>query len=46
MGELSNIELLPVPFLDRMKEMLGSEYDAFLESYRSELMDFVSIHQK
>lgn len=35
MGELSNIELLPVPFLDRMKEMLGSEYDAFLESYRS-----------
>lgn len=35
MGELSNIELLPVPFLERMKEMLGSEYDAFLESYRS-----------
>lgn len=35
MGELSNIEMLPLPFLERMKEMLGSEYDAFLESYHS-----------
>ena len=28
--------MLPQDFINRMKKMLGNEYDAFLESYENE----------
>ena len=28
-------QILPLPFLERMKEMLGDDYDAFLNSYEN-----------
>ena len=28
-------QILPLPFLERMKEMLGDDYDAFLKSYEN-----------
>ena len=34
MGDLSRIEILPQAFLSRMREMLGDEYEEFLESYQ------------
>lgn len=33
MTDSDKIKTLPLPFLERMKEMLGNDYDAFLESY-------------
>lgn len=33
MTDSDKIKTLPLPFLERMKEMLGDDYDAFLESY-------------
>ena len=33
MTNSDKIKTLPLPFLERMKEMLGDDYDAFLESY-------------
>ena len=33
MTDSDKIQTLPLPFLERMKEMLGDDYDAFLESY-------------
>ena len=37
MGDLSRIEILPQAFLSRMREMLGDEYEEFLESYQKPL---------
>ena len=34
MEDLSRIEVLPQAFLARMREMLGDEYEEFLESYK------------
>ena len=34
MENLSRIEVLPQAFLARMREMLGDEYEEFLESYK------------
>ena len=34
-GNKTMIEQLPKAFLERMKEMLGEEYDAFLKSYEA-----------
>ena len=46
MEDLSRIEVLPQAFLARMREMLGDEYEEFLESYKSPVpTGFVSIHQ-
>lgn len=33
MTDSDKIKTLPLPFLERMKEMLGDDYDTFLESY-------------
>ena len=35
MTDSDKIQTLPLPFLERMKEMLGDDYDAFLESYEN-----------
>ncbi len=35
MSDNNKIHLLPHPFLDRMKNMLGEEYDTFLDSFRA-----------
>lgn len=35
MTDSDKIKTLPLPFLERMKEMLGDDYDAFLESYEN-----------
>ena len=35
MTDSDKIKTLPLPFLERMKEMLGNDYDAFLESYEN-----------
>lgn len=35
MSDNNKIQLLPQPFLDRMKTMLGKEYDTFLDSFRA-----------
>lgn len=35
MTDSDKIKTLPLPFLERMKEMLGDNYDAFLESYKN-----------
>lgn len=34
MTDSDKIQTLPLPFLERMKEMLGDDYDAFLKSYK------------
>ena len=34
MTDSDKIQTLPLPFLKRMKEMLGDDYDAFLKSYK------------
>ena len=31
MTDSDKIQTLPLPFLERMKEMLGDDYDAFLK---------------
>lgn len=35
MTDSDKIQTLPLPFLERMKEMLGDDYDAFLKSYKN-----------
>ena len=35
MTDSDKIKTLPLPFLERMKEMLGDDYDAFLKSYEN-----------
>ena len=35
MTDSDKIQTLPLPFLERMKEMLGDDYDAFHESYEN-----------
>ena len=35
MTDSDKIQTLPLPFLERMKEMLGNDYHAFLESYEN-----------
>ena len=35
MSDNNKLQLLPQPFLDRMKAMLGEEYDQFLDSFRA-----------
>lgn len=35
MTDSDKIQTLPLPFLERMKEMLGNDYDAFLKSYEN-----------
>ena len=35
MPDSDKIQTLPLPFLERMKEMLGDDYDAFLKSYKN-----------
>ena len=35
MTDSDKIKTLPLPFLERMKEMLGNDYDTFLQSYEN-----------
>ena len=35
MTDSDKIKTLPLPFLERMKEMLGDDYDTFLQSYEN-----------
>ena len=35
MTDSDKIKTLPLPFLERMKEMLGNDYDSFLQSYEN-----------
>lgn len=35
MTDSDKIKTLPLPFLERMKEMLGDDYNTFLQSYEN-----------
>ena len=35
MTDSDKIQTLPLPFLERMKEMLGDDYNTFLQSYEN-----------
>ena len=43
MTDSDKIQTLPLPFLERMKEMLGDDYDAFLKSYKNPRTTSVSL---